>query len=58
MDSATAQVHSVPTSDGTAVRLTRYQFGTKGPLLMAPGYGNAARAFAIDTVDKNWVQNW
>ena len=23
---------------------------------MAPGYGNAARAFAIDTVDKNWVQ--
>jgi cholesterol oxidase len=23
---------------------------------MAPGYGNAARAFAIDTVPKNWVQ--
>ncbi len=52
----TAEVHSVPTSDGTAVRLTRYKFGTKGPLVMAPGYGNAARAFAIDTVPKNWVQ--
>ena len=63
MESATAaatmppaEVHSVPTSDGTEVRLTRYRFGTKGPLLLAPGYGNAARAFAIDTVPKNWVQ--
>jgi alpha/beta hydrolase family protein len=63
MESATAaatmppaEVHSVPTSDGTAVRLTRYRYGTKGPLIMAPGYGNAARAFAIDTVPKNWVQ--
>jgi pimeloyl-ACP methyl ester carboxylesterase len=63
MESATAaaalppaEVHSVPTSDGTAVRLTRYKFGDKGPLVMAPGYGNAARAFAIDTVPKNWVQ--
>src|SRR4051795_4071315 len=51
-----AEVHSVPTSDGTAVRLTRYKFGDKGPLVLAPGYGNAARAFAIDTVPKNWVQ--
>ncbi len=63
MESATAavamppaEVHAVPTSDGTEVRLTRYKFGTKGPLVMAPGYGNAARAFAIDTVPKNWVQ--
>src|SRR3954469_20558868 len=63
MESATAaatlppaEVHSVPTSDGTEVRLTRYKFGAKGPLVMAPGYGNAARAFAIDTVPKNWVQ--
>src|SRR6201747_1369733 len=51
-----AEVHSVPTSDGTNVRLTRYKFGSKGPLVLAPGYGNAARAFAIDTVPKNCVQ--
>src|SRR3954451_9022031 len=51
-----SEVHSVPTSDGTEVRLTRYKFGTKGPIVLAPGYGNAARAFAIDTVPKNWVQ--
>ena len=50
-----AEVHSVPTSDGTEVRLTRYRMGGKGPLVMAPGYGNAARAFAVDTVPKNWV---
>src|SRR6478736_8698791 len=63
MESATAavamppaEVHAVPTSDGTEVRLTRYKFGTKGPIVLAPGYGNAARAFAIDTVPKNWVQ--
>src|SRR3954447_24907585 len=63
MESATAaatmppaEVHSVPTSDGTEVRLTRYKFGTKGPLVLAPGYGNAARSFALDTMPKNWVQ--
>jgi cholesterol oxidase len=50
------EVHAVPTSDGTEVRLTRYRFGDKGPLVLAPGYGNAARAFTIDTVPKNWVQ--
>ena len=33
-----AEVHAVPTSDGTEVRLTRYKFGTKGPIVMAPGY--------------------
>jgi cholesterol oxidase len=51
-----ADVHAVPTSDGTEVRLTRYRMGTKGPLVIAPGYGNAARAFAVPTVKKNWVQ--
>ena len=48
-------VHSVPTSDGTEVRLTRYEMGAKGPIVLAPGYGNAARAFALDTVPKSWV---
>ena len=48
--------HAVTTSDGTEIRLTRYALGTKGPIVLAPGYGNAARAFAIDTVPKNWVQ--
>src|SRR3954466_9712284 len=51
-----AEVHDVTTSDGTEVRLTRYRMGSKGPLVMAPGYGNAARAFAVDTVPKNFVE--
>ncbi len=50
------EVHAVPTSDGTEVRLTRYRMGTKGPVVLAPGYGNAARAFALDTVPKSFVQ--
>ena len=44
------------TSDGTEIRLTHYALGTKGPIVLAPGYGNAARAFAVDTVPKNYVQ--
>jgi cholesterol oxidase len=50
------ETHSVSTSDGTEIRLTRHKFGDKGPIVLAPGYGNAASAFAIDTVPKNWVQ--
>jgi pimeloyl-ACP methyl ester carboxylesterase len=48
--------HPVTTSDGTEIRLTHYALGTKGPIVLAPGYGNAARAFAVDTVPKNYVQ--
>ena len=30
--------------------------GHKGPVVLAPGYGNAARAFALDTVPKSFTQ--
>src|ERR1044072_3341877 len=49
-------VHDVPTSDGTAIRLTHYAMGAKGPVVLAPGYGNAARAFALDTVPLSYTQ--
>src|SRR5215212_11877332 len=48
--------HPVTTSDGTEIRLTHYAMGSKGPVVLAPGYGNAARAFALDTVPKNFVR--
>src|SRR6476646_9136273 len=48
--------HPVTTSDGTEIRLAHYALGSKGPIVLAPGYGNAARAFAVDTVPKNYVQ--
>ncbi len=50
------EVHPVTTSDGTEIRLTRYAMGKKGPVVLAPGYGNAARAFALDTVPKSFTQ--
>jgi pimeloyl-ACP methyl ester carboxylesterase len=59
MEPATAvqrAAHAVVTSDGTEVRLTRYAMGTKGPVVLAPGYGNAARVFALDTVPKSFTE--
>ena len=50
------EFHDVPTSDGTEIRLTHYAMGSKGPIVLAPGYGNAARAFALDTVPKSYVR--
>jgi len=47
------EVYDVPTSDGTAVRLTRYNGGGKGPVMLAPGFGTSTLAFTIDTVDTN-----
>lgn len=51
-----SEPHAVTTSDGTEIRLTRYAMGTKGPIVLAPGYGNAARAFALDTVPRSFTQ--
>jgi pimeloyl-ACP methyl ester carboxylesterase len=45
----------VATSDGTEVGLTHHAGGDKGPIVLAPGYGNAARAFALDTVPKSFA---
>jgi pimeloyl-ACP methyl ester carboxylesterase len=50
------EIHPVATSDGTEIRLTRYAMGTKGPVVLAPGYGNAARAFALPTVPLSYAQ--
>jgi pimeloyl-ACP methyl ester carboxylesterase len=49
-------VHSIAASDGTDLLLTHYAMGTKGPIVLAPGYGNAARAFALDTVPKSFTE--
>jgi cholesterol oxidase len=46
-------VYPVMTDDGTEVRVTRYQGGTKGPVILAPGFGTSTLAFSIDTVDTN-----
>lgn len=47
------QVHFFNTSDGVQLRLIRYQGGTKGPVMLAPGFGTSTLAFSIDTVETN-----
>lgn len=48
--------HEVPTRDGELIRLTRYRGGSKGPVLLAPGFGVKASSFATTTVDENLVE--
>jgi cholesterol oxidase len=47
----------VPTSDGTVIHLTRYRGGTRGPVLLSPGFSVRASSFVADTVDENLVEH-
>ena len=46
-------VHFFSTSDGVELRLTRFNGGGKGPVLLSPGFGTSTLAYTIDTVDTN-----
>ena len=50
------EVHAFQTADGVELRLTRYRGGTKGPLIVAPGFGTSVRAYTIDTVETNYPE--
>lgn len=52
----TPRIFPVLTSDGIEIRLTRYAAGKKGPVILAPGYGNSARVFALTTNENNFVE--
>jgi cholesterol oxidase len=41
---------------GARLRLTRYCGGTKGPLVVAPGFAMTARSYLLDTVDTNLAE--
>ena len=43
--------------DGFRNRLTRYEGGKKGPVLVAPGFSIKASSFTIDTVDENLTES-
>ncbi len=47
------EVHFFKTEDGVQLKLTRYCGGTKGPVMLAPGFGTSTLAFSIDTVETN-----
>lgn len=53
LNMAAPEVHFFTTDDGVELRLTRYQGGTKGPVILAPGFGTSIAAFTIDTVATN-----
>lgn len=41
---------------GIYLKLTRYEGGSKGPVILAGGFGTRASSFATSTVDENIVQ--
>jgi cholesterol oxidase len=50
------EVHFFNTSDGVRLKLTRYQGGEKGPVILSPGFGTSGLAFTIDTTDTNYPE--
>ena len=50
---AAPEVYHFLTADNVELRLTRYKGGSKGPVMLSPGYGTSSLAFLIDTVDTN-----
>jgi cholesterol oxidase len=50
------EAYLLDTSDGVRLRLTRYQGGRKGPVIVAPGFGTSIRAYTLDTIDTNFTE--
>jgi cholesterol oxidase len=44
------------TPDGSQLRLTRYQAGSKGPVVLSHGLGVSGRIFSTDTIETNLVE--
>ena len=50
------QVHFFSTQDGVQLKLTRYQGGSKGPVILSHGLGVSSTIFSIDTIDTNLLE--
>src|SRR6478735_4049872 len=50
-------VHRFLTDDGVELQLTRFQGGTKGPVILSPGFGTSSIAYTIDTTDTNFPEH-
>jgi cholesterol oxidase len=44
------------TKDGVQLKLTRFEGGTKGPVIVSPGFGTSAHAYTIDTTETNFPE--
>ncbi|MGH9278381.1 MAG: GMC family oxidoreductase N-terminal domain-containing protein [Acidimicrobiales bacterium] len=49
-------VHPFRTDDGVDLLLTRYQGGTKGPVILSHGLGVSSKIYSIDTIDTNLLE--
>jgi cholesterol oxidase len=49
-------VHGLTAADGTELRLTRYEGGPRGPVLLGHGLGVSSLIFSIDTIETNLVE--
>jgi len=50
------QVAFFKTSDGVTLRLTRYQGGAKGPVILSHGLGVSSLIFSMDTIETNMLE--
>jgi cholesterol oxidase len=49
-------VYPFPARDGVMLRLTRYQGGSKGPVILSHGLGVSSLIFSLDTIDTNLLE--
>ena len=53
---AKPELFSFTTKDGIGLCLTRYNGGTKGPVMLAHGMGVSSKIYTLDTIDKNFLE--
>jgi cholesterol oxidase len=70
LDVPGGKVFPYTTADGVELRLTRYQGGSRGPVVLSHGMGANPLTFTLDTIEPNlleflvghgfdvWVQEW
>ena len=51
-----AEVHPFTTEDGVQLRLTRYQGGTRGPVMLVHCIGVSSRMYSLDTIETNLLE--
>lgn len=51
-----AQTHPFTTDDGVQLRLTRYQGGARGPVMLVHCIGVSSRMYSLDTIETNLLE--
>ena len=49
-------VFEYDTADGVTLRLSRFQGGSKGPVILSSGFGTSSIAYTIDTMETNYPE--